>query len=200
MRRAMLMVLLAAGASAASADAQIMGGPALPEGATRELSVSVTQPEILSQSTSGAGAVASYRRTGGRMNLSARLAYIGNLDGGGYAELGTFGAVPVPRAGLVAVGWTAGLGFDTGNGDGLYVPVGLNVSRAFGVRGARVTPFAHGRVALVNIDPPQGENGRFAIAREIGLDVGAGTRWSVRAGLGSAHDQANLVLGFAYRR
>ena len=199
MRKAMLMVLVAATAGAASADAQVLGGPALPEGSTRELSFSVTQPEIRSHSASGAGAVGSYRRTG-RVNVAARLAYIGNLSGGAYAEVGSFGALPVPRVGGVDLGWTAGLGFDTGNGDGLYVPVGLNASRAFSVRGARVTPFAHGRVSVVEIDPQQDKNGRFAAAGELGLDVGAGTGWSVRAGVGNAHNQTSLVLGFAVRR
>lgn len=199
MRNVMLMVLVVAAAGVAPAEAQVLGGPALPEGSTRELSVSFTQPEIRSHSSSGAGVVGSYRRTG-RVNLAARLAYIGNLSGGTYAEVGSFGALPLPRVGGVELGWTAGLGFDTGNGDGLYVPVGVNASRAFSVRGAQVTPFAHGRVALASIDPQQNQNGRIAAAGELGLDVGAGTSWSLRAGIGNAHNQTSLVLGFALRR
>ena len=199
MRKAVWMVLAAAMAGAAPAEAQILGGPALPQGSTRELSFAFTQPQIRSHSSSGAGAVGSYRRTG-RVNVAARLAYIGNLSGGTYAEVGSFGGLPVPRIGGVDLGWTAGLGFDTGNGDGLYVPVGVNASRAFSIRGAQVTPFAHGRVSLVEIDPQQGKNGRFAAAGELGLDVGAGSSWSVRAGLGNAHNQTSLVLGFALRR
>ncbi|HST57986.1 MAG TPA: hypothetical protein VLK84_04850 [Longimicrobium sp.] len=201
MRNAMLMVLVAVAvaAGAAPAGAQVLGGPALPAGSTRELSFSITQPEIQSHSSSGAGMVGSYRRTG-RVNLSARLAYIGNLSGGTYAEAGSFGVLPVPRIGGVDLGWTAGLGFDTGNGDGLYVPVGLNASRVFSVRGAQVTPFAHGRVAVASIDPQQNQNGRLAAAGELGLEVGAGTRWGIRAGIGNAHNQTSLVMGFAYRR
>jgi hypothetical protein len=199
MRKTMLMVLVAAAAGAAPADAQVLGGPALPAGSTRELSFSITQPEIRSHSGSGAGMVGSYRRTG-RVNLAARLAYIGNLSGGTYAEVGSFGALPLPRVGGVELGWTAGLGFDTGNGDGLYVPVGLNASRAFSVRGAQVTPFAHGRVSLAEIDPQQDLYGRLAGAGELGVEVGAGTGWGIRAGIGNAHNQTSLVMGFAWRR
>jgi hypothetical protein len=200
MRNAMMMVLVAAvSASAAPAKAQVLGGPALPEGNTAEFSFSTTQPKLRSYSTSGSGVVGTYRRTG-RVNLAARVAYIGNLSGGKYAEVGSFGALPLPRLGGVDLGWTAGLGYDTNNGDGLYVPVGVNASRAFSVRGAQVTPFAHGRVALAHIDPQESEYGRFATAGELGVDVGVGTSWSVRAGLGNAHDQTSLVLGFALRR
>ncbi len=195
----MLMVLVAVVAGAAPAVAQVLGGPALPAGSTREVSLSTTQPKLRSYSSSGAGVVASYRRTG-RVNLAARLAYIGNLSGGTYAEVGSFGALPLPRVGGVDLGWTAGLGFDTGNGDGLYVPVGVNASRAFSVRGAQVTPFAHGRLAVASIDPQQNQNGRIAAAGELGLEVGAGTRWGIRAGIGNAHNQTSLVMGFAYRR
>jgi hypothetical protein len=192
----MSMVLAAVCASAASADAQVLGAPTLPQGTTRELSLSTMQPEFRSYTTSDAGVMASYRRTG-RMNLSARLGVVGNVAD---AELGTFGALPLPRVGGIDLGWTAGLGFN-GIGDGLYVPVGVNVSRPFQVRGTRVTPFAHGRVQLVQIDPPERELGEFTTAMEAGVDVGVGSRWSVRAGLGSLRGESQqLLLGIAYSR
>lgn len=200
MKGTMLAVLAAAGLAAGSAEAQVISGPALPEGSTSEYSLSVTQPEVRGYSTSGAGVAGTFRSTAGRMNLSARAAYLGNLNGGAYAELGTFGAVPLPRIGGVDIGWTAGMGYDTGNGDGLYVPLGIDVSRAFDVGAARVTPFAHGRVSFSQHQPAGVRFGEFTTAMEMGLDVGAGTGWSVRAGYGAAHGSEMLVLGFAFRR
>jgi len=88
MKGMMLAVLAVAGLAAGSADAQVISGPALPEGSTREYSLSVTQPEVRGYSTSGAGLAGTFRREG-RLNLSARAAYLGNLNGGAYAELGT---------------------------------------------------------------------------------------------------------------
>ena len=199
MKGTILVVLVAAGLGAASAQAQAIGEPALPQGSTRELSLALTQPEVRGYSTSGAGLVGSFRRTGG-VNLSGRLAYLGNLNGGAFAELGTFGAVPLPRIGGVDIGWTAGLGYDSNNGDGLDLPVGLNVSRAFDVGAARLTPYAHGRLSFAQHQPADRRIGDFATAAELGLDVGAGTRWSVRAGFSNAHGSSMLVLGFAHRR
>lgn len=196
MRKAMLMAVVAAGVCAAQAEAQIIGAPALAEGA-REFSLSGTQPEGRT-TVSGSGLVGSYRSTG-RMNVAARLGVLGNL---GYAELGTFGAVPVlPRVAGIDLGWTAGVGYDVGNTDyGLYVPVGVNASRAFEVRGARITPFANGRVSLAQIDPPESELGELRTDTEVGVDVGAGTQWSVRAGWGSRPGGSQLLLGVAWRR
>jgi hypothetical protein len=193
------VMVMAAATLAGSAQAQVLGAPALPEGTAREVGFSVTQPEIRHHSTSGKGAIATFRRTG-NVNLAGRVAYLGNLDGGLYAEVSTFGGLPLPRIAGVDVRWMTGVGFDTGNGDGLYFPVGLNLSRPFQIRGAVATPFMHGRVSLAHIDPQQQEYGTFTAATEAGVDVGAGTRWSLRAGVAAVHGYRQVVLGVAHRR
>lgn len=196
MRTTLLITLLAVSAAAAPADAQTIGAPALPEGSTRELTFAVTQPHLTPNSTYEAGFAVSYQRLG-RVNLAGRVAYHDNLDAGQYAEIGTFGALPLPRTDIVDMAWNAGVGYAA---DGPYLPAGLTVSRAFQLRAVTLTPFAHGRLSLAGIDLFDGEAGNVHAAQELGVDASLGSSWSLRAGIGVVDGVQQLVLGFAHRR
>lgn len=196
MRTLPKLLIAAAVLHAAPVAAQLSTGPAITAG--DELSFSLVQQAPGSLSTVGAGLSGSFHHAGS-LNISARFSYVNDPGGGSHAEVGTFGPLnALNNSSGVSVGWIAGLGYSSG-GQELYLPVGLNASRAFQVRTATVIPFAEARLIAEAIDPPARELGSIGTAAEIGMALRVGGRWSVRAGLGTSSDGVSSALGVARR-
>lgn len=176
--------------------AQLSAGPAITAGS--ELSLGMAQEAPGSLSTVGAGMSGAFRHAG-NLNVSARFAYRNDAGGGSGAELGTFGPLNAlsTRSGL-SVGWTAGVGYSSGR-QGLYMPVGLNASRALQVGAATVVPFGEARLIGGGIDPQARSLGSIDTAVEMGIALRVGSRWSVRAGIGTSAAGLNSGFGIARR-
>lgn len=195
MRRCILLAAVSAAISSVPSTAQALGAPALPRDGGREVSLLLASAET-GVGGGATGAALGYRRTG-RVNLSASVAYLAGPARESYAEVGTFGRVASLPGGL-DLGWTAGVGFGEAP-HGLFVPVGLNLSRELRIGGVRAAPFAHGRMALVQIDPPEREGGHLAGAAEVGVDLSTAARWGIRAA-GSLSTPGRVALGVVHRR
>lgn len=196
MRTFAKLLLTAAVLNAAPTRAQLAAGPAITTGG--EISLSVVQQTPGSTNTVGAGLSGAYRHAG-KLNISARLAYVNDPSGRSFGELGTFGALNAPNTPSgMSVGWIAGLGYSEGR-QALYLPIGLNASRDFQVRTATMIPFAEARLIAEQIHLPEQYLGSINMAAEVGMELRVGRGWSVRAGFGTSSTGANSAIGVARR-